>query len=221
MKSREEHLAWFTVLVVSLCFIAAHAQGYSGQGNLTQSSQRPESTPTSRDSKATEGAPTQSSATLPADILNHELKTIDDGVLKLADYSGKIIVVNLFASWCAPCRQNLWDLIKLKADYKPRDIEVIGVVAHENDPNIDYLRTFAQQQEINFSVVWDKGDFGESLVKAVNGRTLLPQTLVIDKGGRIRSHFQGFSSENTPKFLRKTLDQITKEEEPNKTSLSP
>ncbi len=126
MKSREEHLAWFTVLVVSLCFIAAHAQGYSGQGNLTQSSQRPESTPTSRDSKATEGAPTQSSATLPADILNHELKTIDDRVLKLADYSGKIIVVNLFASWCAPCRQNLWDLIKLKADYKPRDIEVIG-----------------------------------------------------------------------------------------------
>ena len=208
MKSREKYLAWFTVLVVSLCFIAAHAQGNSGQGNLKRSSQsRLESTPTGRDSKATEGPLTQSSAPLPADILNQELKTIDHRVLKLTDYSGKIIVVNLFASWCIPCRMNLSDLIRLKESYQDR-VQVIGLVTPEADPDVAFLYTFLQQQDIKFPVVLDDGGFGESLVKTVNGRSVLPQTFVIDKDGRIRSHYQGYSSENSPQLLRKALDQI-------------
>ena len=50
--------------------------------------------------------------------------------------------------------------------------------------------------------------FGESLVKTVNGRSVLPQTFVIDKDGRIRRHYQSYSTENSPQLLRKALDQI-------------
>ena len=207
MRSREKHLAWFTVLPICLWFIAAHAQGSGGQGNLKLSPQSQlESTPAGRDSKAMEGAPTQS-APLSTDILNRELKTIDGRVLKLADYPGKIIVVNLFASWCGPCRMNLADLIHLKESYQDH-VQVIGLVAQETDPDVAFLYTFLQQQDIDFPVVLDDGGFGESLVKTVNGRNVLPQTFVIDKDGCIRSHYQGYSIENSPQLLRKALDQI-------------
>src|SRR5437899_505973 len=135
MRSREKILAWPTALAVCLCFMAAYAQGSGGQGNLKLSPQgQLESTPAGRDSKAMEGSPTQSSAPLPSDILNQELKTIDGRVLKLADYPGKIIVVNLFASWCGPCVVNLKDLIQLKKKYKAHQIEVIGVASNKTDP---------------------------------------------------------------------------------------
>src|SRR6476660_7326057 len=77
-------------------------------------------------------APTQSVVRLPSSILDRELATLDDRRLKLSDYSNRTIVLNLFASWCGPCRVNLPDLIDLKRSYVGHPIEVIGLVSQKN-----------------------------------------------------------------------------------------
>jgi peroxiredoxin len=97
---------------------------------------------------------------------------------------------------------------------------VIGLVSNKNDPDITSVRKFVRDQEVNFEVVWDTEDYGESLVKAVNGRSVLPQTFIIDKAGRIRKHFQGYSPVNTPQFLREALNQVGQQES-NKPKISP
>lgn len=155
-------------------------------------------------------APTQSIVELPSSILDQELTTIDNRHLKLSDYSDRTIVLNLFASWCGPCRMNLPDLIDLKRSYVGHLIEVIGVVSQKNDPDIDAVRKFVRDQGVNFQVIWDTENFGDSLVKAVNGRSLLPQTLVIVRG-TVRTTFFGFNPSMTPQQLRQTLNRIGQE----------
>ena len=143
------------------------------------------------------------------EMINRELTTVDGSHLKLSDYENRVIVLNLFAPWCAPCRQNIWDLNRLRKQYKTR-IQVIGLVAQFNDPQKS-ITSFADQLKINFPVIWDDIDFSESLHKLIDGLDVLPQTFVIDNQYRIRKHFMGFNSKSTPQVLRKTLDAIGRE----------
>ncbi|HSP62586.1 MAG TPA: TlpA disulfide reductase family protein, partial [Pyrinomonadaceae bacterium] len=188
LSSRTKRSAWFAVLPLLLCCIGVHPQ-----------------------SKATAGTSDQSEVTLSSDLINQELTTLYNRQLKLADYPGKITIINVFASWCAPCRQNLWDLIKIKQKYGGHGVEVIGLVVPESDPDIAAVRRFVRLQQINFPVVWDEKGFGASLVKAMKGQSVLPQTFIIGEDGRILKHFQGFDSKHTPVLMREVLDQAGKE----------
>lgn len=155
-------------------------------------------------------APTQSVVDLPSSILDQELTTINHRHLKLSDYSDRTIVLNLFATWCGPCRVNLPDLIDLKRSYVAHPIEVIGLASQKNDPDIDEVRKFVRDLGVNFQVVWDTENFGDSLIKSVNDRSVLPATFVIVRG-RVRKSFFGFNPSVTPQLLRQTLDQIGQE----------
>ena len=77
---------------------------------------------------------------------------------------------------------------------------------NEKDLNSKALLRLVQDQKVSFSVVLDKGEFGESLKKIVNARDVIPQTFVI-KDGRIWRHFQGYNPVNSPQLLRKALDE--------------
>ena len=157
------------------------------------------------------------SVSLPASILDRDVTTTDHRRLKLSDYSGRTVVLNLFASWCAPCRINLPDLIKLKQDYTGHPIEIIGLVSKKNDADADEVRKFVSDQGINFPVIWDPENFGDLLMKLGGNHTVLPQTFVIDRAGRMRKYFLGYNPRTTPKLLRKTLDQIGAESDQSKT----
>jgi thiol-disulfide isomerase/thioredoxin len=144
---------------------------------------------------------------VPAGILNQELTTIDNRSLRLSDYSNRVIVVNLFAPWCVPCRRNIPDLNILNRNLG-KDFQLIGVVARENEPQIDNLRSFIATLNIQFPVVWENMGFTDSLSSLVPGLHVLPQTFIIDKAGRLRRHFPGFNAEVTPALLREALDQV-------------
>jgi peroxiredoxin len=152
---------------------------------------------------------------LPAEIMDRELTTIDSRHLKLSNYSDKIIVMNMFASWCRPCVENLIDLVLLRKEYQTHPIEVIGLVSEKDEADIEAIHKLTSQLKIEFQVVWDTRDFGESLVKTVAGQRVLPQTFVIDKRGRTRKHFQGYNSQFTPRLLREALDRVGQEQEAN------
>src|SRR2546425_11171822 len=111
MRARPKILASTIVLLLSVCLLGPNVLG---NGTLkVPSHDRHDGICARKPSPANQRVRVQSVAGLPTGILKRELKTIDDRPLKLADYAGKIIVVNLFASWCIPCRMTLADLIQL------------------------------------------------------------------------------------------------------------
>ena len=153
---------------------------------------------------------TQSSIKLSDDMVQWELTTIDRQELKLADYGGKILVINLFAPWCDPCRLNLKALNKLERRYKKRGVELFALVTSQNDPHIDSVRDFARLMKIKCPVIWDDVGFSESLVKIVQRPGILPQTFVVDKDHRIVKHFIGFNKSKTGALMRQSLEELRK-----------
>ena len=68
---------------------------------------------------------------LPASAIDAELKTLDGKTLRLADYKGKVVVLDLWATWCGPCRQEIPHLVALRNDYAARGVEVIGLTIED------------------------------------------------------------------------------------------
>ncbi|HEU5238529.1 MAG TPA: TlpA disulfide reductase family protein [Pyrinomonadaceae bacterium] len=147
---------------------------------------------------------------VPTSIRERELTTIDNQQLRLSDYSDRITVITLVASWCAPCLQLIPELDKIGREDE-KGVQVIGLVTRENDPQIESVRRSTSILNVRFPVVWENIGFSESLSKLVNTPRVLPQTFVIDREGHIRKHFSGYSRANTIPLLREALNQIRRE----------
>jgi len=140
-------------------------------------------------------------------IRQTKVKTIDGGSLKLSDFKNKVVVVNLWATWCGPCRMEMPDLVKLNNEYKARGLVVIGVATTYNErDNLDGVKEFVKTQKIDYKVLWDDGTLAQPLVQSVNGRNNIPQSFVISRDGKITKHFTGFSSVSTPTLMRQAVE---------------
>jgi thiol-disulfide isomerase/thioredoxin len=141
-------------------------------------------------------------------IRETKVKTMDGGSLKLADYNNKVVVVNIWATWCGPCRLEMPDLVKLSHEYKARGLVVIGVATTYNEhDDQQHVKDFLKAQKIDYKVLWDDGALAGPLVQTVNGRGVIPQSFVISRDGKIVKHFQGFSPMSTPALMRQAVEE--------------
>src|SRR5882724_8113627 len=99
------------------------------------------------------------SVALPTGLRDAKLTTVDGSSLKLSDYSDKVVIVNLWATWCGPCRIEMPELVKLSKEYKTRGLEVIGLTTQQNDPSMENVRNFVRSQNVDYHIVWDDGSF--------------------------------------------------------------
>ncbi|MEJ7617248.1 MAG: TlpA disulfide reductase family protein [Pyrinomonadaceae bacterium] len=103
----------------------------------------------------------------------------------LADYRGKVVLVNFWASWCPPCRAEMPDLVKLQRRYGPRGLQIVGITYPE-DNRLD-ARQIVRQLRINYPVLWGTSDAAALFDVAAE----LPVTIVIDRAGRVRERIVG------------------------------
>ena len=120
---------------------------------------------------------------LPEDLLNHELKALDASTFRLADFSGRVIVVNLWATWCGPCRREVPDYEKVRKEYAGRPVEFIGLTTEDPRTASEKVKRFAHDFNFGFRLGWADRETARMLM---NGRNVIPQTLVIAANGRIR-----------------------------------
>lgn len=112
-----------------------------------------------------------------------ELKTLDGKVVKLSDYRGKTVILDFWATWCAPCRKGIPDLIELQNEHK--DIQVIGISVDQNPQEV--VPDFVKEFKINYPIL-----ISESIVlEKYGGIDAIPTTFVISKEGKIVSKYVG------------------------------
>src|SRR5262245_9150361 len=68
---------------------------------------------------------------LPETLLEKRIRSLDDNNFRLADFSGKVLVINLWASWCGPCRKEIPEYEKIRKDYLNRNVEFVGLTVDE------------------------------------------------------------------------------------------
>lgn len=149
---------------------------------------------------------------LPESVLKRQLKALDKGSFSLADFGGKILVVNLWASWCGPCRREVPEYEKVRKEFAGRGVEFIGLTAEDPLTSSGRVKQFARDFNFGFRLGWADR---ETAMALMNGRNAIPQTLVITPDGHILSHWRGYSPGQGGNHLRETIEHALSEASPS------
>jgi len=144
---------------------------------------------------------------LPDDIANRELRAVDKGTFRLADFRGKVVVVNIWATWCGPCRREVPDYEKVRKEFVGKAVEFIGLTTEDPRTASEKVKQFARDFNFGFRLGWADRETAQMLM---NGRRVIPQTLVIAADGRIVSHWNGYGSQSRSR-LRDTIERALSE----------
>jgi thiol-disulfide isomerase/thioredoxin len=99
----------------------------------------------------------------------------------LSQWRGQVVVLNFWASWCAPCREEMPDFAALRTQFRPSGVEFVGI-AIDNPTSV---AQFLQQTPVNYPVLLG-GGAAHSLARQLgNPSGALPYTIVLDRDGRI------------------------------------
>ena len=150
------------------------------------------------------------SVEMPAGLSEAIFKTLDGSSKKLADYKGKVVIVDLWATWCGPCRQEIPHLIELANTYRDKGVEIIGLTNEDPDTQAEQVRQFSQQFKINYPIGWADPTMTTNLMR-INGRGGIPQTFIIGRDGKVKGKFVGFSPVISPPQIKAVLDQAVNE----------
>ena len=112
------------------------------------------------------------------------LTDLNNKTLDLNAYRGKVVLLNFWATWCAPCQLEMPRFIAWQNQYGPRGLEVIGI---SMDDAPAAVRTFLEKLRVNYPVAMGDEKIGE-LYGGVLG---LPVTFLIDGSGTVRAEYQG------------------------------
>jgi len=115
------------------------------------------------------------------------LADLQGGAPTLQQWRGRVLVVNFWATWCAPCREEIPGFVRLQERYGSRGLQFVGIAFDQPDKVAEFAREF----RINYPLLLGGIETMEVLRQAGNRAGVLPFTLVIDRHGNVVSREPG------------------------------
>ena len=120
----------------------------------------------------------------PVSLLNQvapawTLKNLEGQDVSFAQFKGKVVVIDFWATWCGPCRMEIPGYIELQKKYGKDGLVIIGISIDQNGAGS--VKKFVNKNGMNYTIVM--GD--EKVVEAFGGVEVIPTTFLIDREGRI------------------------------------
>lgn len=131
---------------------------------------------------AVQSAPGTTSLGLAPDF---RLNDINGGQVTLAQFKGKVVILDFWATWCLPCIKELPHFKTLLDRYGNKGLEIVGIALDKKEETV---QTFVDKEKLTSTVVM--GD--EKVVKDYGGITGIPTTFILDREGRIIEKFIGY-----------------------------
>lgn len=145
---------------------------------------------------------------LPPTVLDAQLKSLSGAPIKLSDYSGKVLLVNLWATWCGPCRSEIPELVKFHKEFHSKGLEMVGLSTENPEGSAQSVQNFVRDFNMDYRVGWATADVAITLMQ---GRDAIPQSFIISPDGRILKRFVGFNPQSTPTQLRQAIEDALNE----------
>jgi thiol-disulfide isomerase/thioredoxin len=134
------------------------------------------------------GAPEQ----VPQLIYSAHLPDVGGVGHSLGQWRGRVLVVNFWATWCAPCREEIPGFVRLQERHGARGLQLVGIAIDQPGKVADFAREF----RMNYPVLIGGMETLELLRRAGNQQAVLPYTLVIDRAGNLVSRQPGGLTES-------------------------
>jgi peroxiredoxin len=112
------------------------------------------------------------------------LTNLDGKAVSLADFRGKVVVLDFWATWCPPCKREIPDFVDLQKTYGSRGVQIIGIALDEPEK----VRAFARQNGMKYPVLLGS----DEIALRYGGIEGIPTTFILDKSGKIVNRFEGF-----------------------------
>ncbi len=139
-------------------------------------------------------------------VPNFSLPDISGKMISLTDFKGKILLVNIWATWCAPCVKEFPSMKSLVEHFKG-EVAILAVSHDKTREDIDsFIQAFGGLPE-DFVVVWDK----EKVVAKIFGTDVLPETYILGKDQRLLRKIAGETVWNEPNALEFFRELLAKE----------
>ncbi len=137
--------------------------------------------------------PTPAPTPVDSKVNQINVRLLDGGDAKFTDLIGnnKVVLVNFWATWCAPCRHEIPELIALQRELRDKGVEVIGLTIEDPELTQEDVRAFAKKLSINYKI----GFSPEEMFMIFNGqnpRAVIPQTFIFDRNGKLVDRLKGF-----------------------------
>ncbi len=114
-------------------------------------------------------------------ILTANLKGLDGAAMSLQQWRGKVLIVNFWATWCAPCREEIPEFIKMQSALAGRGLQFVGIAVDTPER----VAAYAKEMGINYPLSVGGLEIMDLARDAGNRAGVLPFSLVIDRSGRV------------------------------------
>jgi cytochrome c biogenesis protein CcmG/thiol:disulfide interchange protein DsbE len=137
------------------------------------------------------------------------ISKLDGGTFKLADFRGKVLVLDFWATYCPPCVKQVPQLAEMSRKYRDRGVEVVGLTSDEKKDQqmvADFLKKAGADYIIGFDNQWISTAFLKG-TEDDTGAPPIPQLFVISRDGRVVEHLIGDSPERGIEYIEKVVNQ--------------
>jgi len=142
---------------------------------------------------------------LKAETREEPFELLNGKARKLSDYAGKVLIINLWATWCGPCRQEIPHLVEIAEEYGSRGVRILGLTTEDPEEDLELVREFTKKLSINYEIGWATRPLIQEITKGRNG---IPQALIVDQEGVVRKHYVGFHPKFSAPQMKSALDEL-------------
>jgi thiol-disulfide isomerase/thioredoxin len=137
---------------------------------------------------------------VPEGFMERELLDLQQRAFSLSEFKDKLIVLNIWATWCGPCRVEIPELEKLSKEFEGR-VEVIGLTTEAVD-EAESVAEFVRRSKLSYKIGFIEREDALALMSV---RPIIPQTFIIDRSGRVLAHHVGYHGKNNLTKLREAV----------------
>ncbi|MDQ3712268.1 MAG: TlpA family protein disulfide reductase [Acidobacteriota bacterium] len=145
---------------------------------------------------------------VPTGISQSEIKDLEGNTFKIEDKKGKVVLINLWATWCGPCRAEMPELVAMQEKYRDKGFEVIGL--DSDDESVEEIKAFAEKMKLNYQLGYADGKMLSEFIK-ITRLSGIPQTMIINREGKMVLVIGGGGTRavnNIKEAVEKTVNEL-------------